>query len=156
MVIDMFRKVLFATDFTPSATNALRYVIKLKEAGTEEVVVIHVVENVTLEAMVESCIWSKEDVKKCEEEIEEKVIAQAKKKMQGIKEELEKHGLKVKTVVKIGKPAINIVDTAKKEGVSIIVLGSHGKSRTEEVLIGSVAENVVRHASHIPVLLVRE
>ncbi len=151
----MFRKVLFATDFTPYALSALRYVIKLKEAGTEEVVVIHVVENVTLEAMVESCIWSKEDVKKCEQEIEETVVSQVKEKLEGIKKELEEHGLRVKTVVKIGKPAVKIVETAKEEGVSLIVIGSHGKSRMEEVLIGSVAENVVRHASNIPVLIVR-
>ncbi len=151
----MFRKVLFATDFTRYSMNALRYVIKLKEAGTEEVVVIHVIENATLEAMVESCIWSKEDVQKCEEEIKEKVISEAQDKLKSVKEELEKHGMKVKIFVKVGKPAVKIVETAREEGVSLIVLGSHGKSRIEDVLIGSVAENVVRHAANIPVLLVR-
>ena len=154
-MIDMFRKVLFATDFTSSALNALKYVIKLKEAGTEEVIVIHVVKNDTIEAMIESCEWSKKDAKKCEEDIEEKVISRAEAKLKNIKKELEKHGLKVKTVVMMGKPAINIVETAKKEGVSIIVLGSHGESRMKEILIGSVAENVVRHASNVPVLVVR-
>ena len=151
----MFRKVLFPTDFTPTSLNALKYVIKLKEAGTEEVIVIHVVKDDIVDAMVESCEWNKEDFKKCEKETEEKVISQTEAKLENIKKELEKHGLKVKTIVKIGKPAINIVETAKKEEVSIIVLSSHGESKIKEVLIGSVAENVVRYASNIPVLVVR-
>jgi hypothetical protein len=40
-----------------------------------------------------------------------------------------------------------------KEKVSIIVLGSHGKSDIAEMLMGSVSENVIRHAK-VPVLII--
>jgi len=48
----MFRKILYPTDFSKDAEKALEYVKKLKEAGTEEVVILHVIDGESLEAMV--------------------------------------------------------------------------------------------------------
>ena len=45
------------------------------------------------------------------------------------------------------------MDMAKKEKVSIVVLGSHGKSDIAELLMGSVSENVIRYAK-VPVLVI--
>jgi nucleotide-binding universal stress UspA family protein len=43
--------------------------------------------------------------------------------------------------------------TATEEKVSIIVVGSHGKSNIGEMLMGSVSENVIRHAK-VPLLVI--
>ncbi|KAA0004995.1 MAG: universal stress protein, partial [Thermoplasmata archaeon] len=60
----------------------------------------------------------------------------------------------VRISVKIGKPFVKIVETAKKEGVSLIVMGSHGRSMVKEMFLGSVAEAVIHHAT-TPVMIVR-
>lgn len=57
-------------------------------------------------------------------------------------------------VVKAKKPvAEEIIDYAKEEDIHLIVMGTHGRSGVRRLLVGSVAEDVVRH-SPCPVLLV--
>jgi glycine betaine transporter len=53
-----------------------------------------------------------------------------------------------------GVPEKEIVDLAEREHVDLIVMGTHGRSGLSRVLLGSVAESVVRHA-HCPVLTVK-
>ncbi len=53
-----------------------------------------------------------------------------------------------------GDPVETILETAKKEGIDLIVLGTHGRRGLTHLLIGSVAEKVVRQAG-CPVLTVR-
>ncbi len=150
----MFRKILYPTDFSAIAGKAMEYVKKLKEAGTEEVVLLHVIEESDLEAMAESCMWKKEDIEKCEKETEKRMRRKARKNLEAIKDELEKVGIETKISVKIGKPFVEITKTAKKEKVSMIVIGSHGRSMVEEMFLGSVAEGVIHHAT-MPVMIIR-
>ncbi|MBO8183528.1 MAG: universal stress protein [Archaeoglobus sp.] len=151
----MFRKVLFPTDFSEFANKALEYVKKLKEAGTEEVVVLHVVEQSYFDAYEEAFAWAGKNIEEETEKLDEKLVEKAKKDMEKIVSQLE--GFRVKEVVKIGNPWEEILKVAESEDVSLIVMGSHGCGRlgcTLEKLIGSTAENVVRHAKK-PVLVVR-
>lgn len=60
----------------------------------------------------------------------------------------------VTTEVGMGRPAHTILDYAEKNEVDHIVLGSHGREGAERVLLGSVAETVLRRAS-VPVTVVR-
>lgn len=55
--------------------------------------------------------------------------------------------------VEAGDPAQKIVEYARREGVDLIVMGTHGRKGLEHVICGSVAENVVR-SSPVPVLTV--
>lgn len=58
------------------------------------------------------------------------------------------------TFATVGKPASEIVNAAKDWPADVIVIGSHGRSGITRVLLGSVAEGVMRHAP-CPVLVVR-
>lgn len=53
-----------------------------------------------------------------------------------------------------GSPDSRIVETAEEIGADLIILGSHGYSRWERLLLGSVSSSVVHHA-HCSVLIVR-
>ncbi|HEV8247699.1 MAG TPA: universal stress protein [Polyangiaceae bacterium] len=53
-----------------------------------------------------------------------------------------------------GSAATKIVEAASAGGYDLLVVGTHGRTGVERVLLGSVAERVVRHAK-IPVLSVR-
>ncbi|WP_435117617.1 universal stress protein [Halolamina sp. C58] len=63
-------------------------------------------------------------------------------------------GREIDTVRVTDRPARAIVDYADEEGVDHIVIGSHGRTGVTRVLLGSVAENVVRRAP-CPVTVVR-
>jgi nucleotide-binding universal stress UspA family protein len=56
--------------------------------------------------------------------------------------------------VRIGQPGMEIIAAAKQHGADLIVMGSHGKSGIERLLVGSVSERVIGH-SHCPVLVVK-
>ena len=58
-------------------------------------------------------------------------------------------------VVRFGRAADEIVAQAKEDKVDLVVMGSHGRSGISHLLVGSVAESVVRHAP-CPVLIVRQ
>ena len=147
----MFKKILYPTDFSEDAKKALEYVKKLKMAGTEDVVILHVMESSHIEAMTTSCEWMEGDTEKCIEKMEERLKKEAKNKLNEIAKEL---SVNTKTVLKIGKPFMEILKTAEEEKVSLIVMGSHGMGKIEELLIGSVTENVIRHTK-VPVLVVK-
>ncbi len=77
-------------------------------------------------------------------------------------EELEKlakkeipDGIRVKTLVKTGKPFIEILETASEENIDLIIIATHGHTGVEHILFGSTAEKVVRKAP-CPVLTIRE
>ncbi len=153
----MFRKVLYPTDFSDPIRITLKYVKKLKEAGSEEVVILHVVEKGIIEAYEEAFAWAGKDVVAETEKLDEKLIEKAKKQMENDVAELEGLGFSVKIEIRIGNPWEEILKVADEEDVSLIVMGAHGCGRLScelEKLIGSTAENVVRH-SKMPVLIVR-
>jgi nucleotide-binding universal stress UspA family protein/mono/diheme cytochrome c family protein len=64
-------------------------------------------------------------------------------------------GHRTTTEVLFGNPATAIVEAADANRIDLIVMGTHGRSALPHVLMGNVAERVVRHA-HCPVLTVRE
>jgi nucleotide-binding universal stress UspA family protein len=59
-----------------------------------------------------------------------------------------------RTVVASNAPALTIVNYAKETGVDLIVMGTHGRGPMAHLVMGSVAERVVRLAG-CPVLVVR-
>ena len=93
-------------------------------------------------------------VEEFENELKNKLIEEAKSKMESIKKELEDVGYKVKDIVVVGVPYKEIVKIAEDEGVDIIIMGSHGKTNLRDILLGSVTENVIKK-SNKPVLVVK-
>lgn len=128
----IFRRVLFPTDFSDCAAEALSYVKEMKAASVHEVVVLHVRD------------------KRKEADDEET----ARNHMERIRSELEFFGFSVASIIADGNPAETIDRVAREQDVSLIVIGSHGRSAAEDVLLGSVSDAVIcRHAK--PVLVVR-
>jgi len=63
-----------------------------------------------------------------------------------VKEAAEKEGIKFEVLTLIGNPSEVIVYTAEKKNVGLIIIGSHGRSGIERLLMGSVTERVIGHA----------
>jgi len=63
-------------------------------------------------------------------------------------------GFHVTTVVRFGEAAEEIIDVAESEAMALVVMATHGRSGFERLVLGSVAEAVLRRL-HIPVMMVR-
>lgn len=145
----MFKKILFPTDFSDVSKKALDYIKRLRDAGTKEVVVLHVIDERETESFSQHA-GRDFDVK----EVEKKRDQYVKEQLKALKGELQESGLKVKVRTERGIPFTEILRVEEEEGVSVTVLGSHGKSLVKEMLLGSVSEKVVRKSSK-PVLVIR-
>lgn len=140
----MFEKILYPTDFSDVSKKALEYLKKLKQAGEQKVIVLHVIE---LDPNIEKVPANIKEVLK--KELEQT----SRNEIEAIAAQLKSAGLDVTVKVEMGSPVKKILEMADEEKVSAIVLGSHGKSNIKEILIGSVSENVIRK-SRVPVLVV--
>ena len=143
----MFKKILYPTDFSEVSKKAINYIKQLKDAGTEEVVVLHVVNEKGVEAIALYASGSFD-------ELLQRVEKQAADEMEKIEADLKESGFKVKLRIEIGTPLTDILKVEEEEGVSAIVIGSHGKSNVKEMLLGSVSEKVIRKSKN-PVLVIR-
>jgi len=146
----MFKKILYPTDFSDVSKKALDYIKQLKGAGTKEVVVLHVIDEREIEHIAHLA-----ELNVSISELEKRREEYAKEEMKAIETELKNSGFKVKTKIEKGVPFRDILKAEEQEkDVSVVVLGSHGKSCVTEMLLGSVSEKVVRKSSK-PVLVVR-
>ena len=143
----MFKKILYPTDFSEVSKKAINYIKRLKEAGTQEVVVLHVLSEKGVEAMALYASGSFD-------ELLQTVEREAADEMKKIEADLTESGFKVKLRIEIGTPLTDILKVEEEEGVSAIVIGSHGKSNVKEMLLGSVSEKVIRKSKN-PVLVIR-
>ncbi|HPA15065.1 MAG TPA: universal stress protein [Desulfobacterales bacterium] len=145
----MFEKILYPTDFSDVAMKAMEFIKRLKDAGAKEVILLHIVDKRTLESMAMS-VYSTQDAMK----IESDMIEGARKEMNPIEKTLKDAGLNVKVIIEKEIPFRGILGVEKRENPSVIIIGSHGKSNIEEMLLGSVSEKVVRKAKK-PVLVIK-
>jgi nucleotide-binding universal stress UspA family protein len=148
------RKVLFCTDFSENSIPARGWALELAKAFQAELNVLHVVNPSPLPGSPPFTDRIPVDMALLQREVE-----------QGVQEQLniiiqecgETSGLDVdnmKPFLRTGSPAEQIVAFAREESVDTIVIGTHGWTGFKALIMGSVAENVVRTAT-CPVLTVR-
>ena len=143
----MFEKILYPTDFSDVSNKALGFIKQLKGAGTKEVLVLHVIDERETERLRHIPETNAEEIEKIHEE-------SVHKEIKAIADELKKSGLEVKTRIDRGIPFREILKVEKEEGISAVVIGSHGKTCISEMLLGSCSEKVIRKSAK-PVLVVR-
>jgi len=143
----MFEKILYPTDFSDVSKKALDYLAQLKDAGTKEIVVLHVIHEREIDAIARYGAGSADT-------IVGKIEKEAWEEGKTIEKKLKQSGFNVKVRIETGIPLREILRVEKQEGVSAIVIGSHGKTNLEEMLLGSVSEKVIRR-SKSPVLVIK-
>jgi nucleotide-binding universal stress UspA family protein len=143
----MFEKILYPTDFSDVAKNALDFIKTLEDADKKVVIVLHVMD---ANIMNFSSRYAPELFLTIEEKIKENIT----KDLSRIKVNLAEKGFTVRTRLERGVPFREILRVEQEEDVSVIVIGSHGVSNVKEMLLGSVSEKVIRKAKK-PVLVIK-
>lgn len=149
----MFEKILYPTDFSDVSKKALAHILGMRQIGVKQVVVLRVIDQKRTEH-IHGISWAGKDVIEFFDNINQQIEQDAFNELKPIKSKLKAAGFEVKLRVERGVPKLRILEVEKEEGVSLIVLGSHGKSNVQEMLLGSVSEHVIRYC-HKPVLVIK-
>ncbi|MBA3005653.1 MAG: universal stress protein [Proteobacteria bacterium] len=159
----LFKKILYATDLSQTAKQAARYALSLAHEYGAELTVINVIPDLVEEMsagmgydLVSHFGREKLSTFYTEglEESRKSVIARIHSVCAEAGSELENCAVEPKVVVKVGHPVEQIVQTAIEGGFDLVVLGTHGHSMIDDLLLGSVARGVVKK-NPMPVLTVR-
>lgn len=142
----MFRKILCPVDFSQFTQDVINYAVDLAKKYGAELHVMHVVPNMTYFTPYESFLTPENLVV-----IEKNIQDEVEKKFTRL---LKHDDVPTKTAIRTGAPFVEIIDYAKTESIDLIVMGTHGHSGLEHILIGNVAEKVVRK-SPCPVMTIR-
>ena len=143
----LIKNVLVATDFSEPSDAALNYGRELARTFTATLHVLHVADNVTFQYGVEGYSTMLP-------ELQQDVEAAARKQLEGLLTEDDRRMLHAEPVVVTAvSKAAAIVDYASRHRMDLIVMGTHGRGAVSHLLMGSVAERVVRTAT-CPVLTV--
>lgn len=140
-----FKHILVATDFASSSERALELAVKLAAKFDAKLTLLHVWE-IPVYPYMDFVLSSAELLRSVEEAAQQRLAAMLS--------ELQKRLPSARSLLKMGVPWEQILATAKEEQADVIVMGTHGRRGVEHVLMGSVAEKVVRLAS-VPVLTAR-
>jgi universal stress protein A len=143
------KRILVPTDFSPDSLHALAYARDLSRAFHAELLLLHVVDQTYLAGAPGLRVANPALAKLLDDQWQI-----AKTHMARLGADLESKGQRLQTLTKRGSPAQVIADAAKRAAADLIVMGTHGRTGLSHVLLGSVAEKVVRTAA-CPVLTVR-
>jgi nucleotide-binding universal stress UspA family protein len=137
----LIKNVLVATDFSEPSDAALRYGREFARTFNATLHVLHVVDNVTLQYGVES-------YGAMLPELQQEIESAARTKLDGLLNEEDRAALHAQPVIVTdAAKAAAIVGYANEHHIDLIVMGTHGRGTVSRLLMGSVAERVVRTAT---------
>ncbi len=143
-----FKGIAVATDGSKFSATAASEAIGLARRNGSQLTVISVVPSELMTPMDANFTLTQR------EHMAEKEMYEAEKNARAVKDAAQKEGVAVKAFVISGKPADAIIETARERNADLIVVGSHGRTGLEKLLMGSVAERVIVLAA-CPVLVVK-
>jgi nucleotide-binding universal stress UspA family protein len=141
----MFTKILVAVDGSVISDKALQTAVDVARSVKATVHVIYIVETGFFSALPMDNTW--EMMYSLLEKEGKEALAKARQYAHG-------NGVEAITHLKQGHAGNEILRAAQDVGADLIVLGSHGKSRVDRILIGSVSSFVVTH-SPVTTMVVR-
>jgi nucleotide-binding universal stress UspA family protein len=142
------KHVFVPTDFSETSDVALRYGKAFAEAFGATLHVVHVIEEPYGQP------WAVEAYGFSLAALQDEWIKEAETRMATVLSDAERDSLKAVTTTVLGHPVMEILRYAKDNGINLVVMGTHGRGPLGHVVMGSVAERVVRKAP-CPVLTVR-
>lgn len=135
-----FKKILVPVDFSPHADAALATALDVAKHYDASITLVHVFEPVSLAMPEGSGFYASGQISDAMRETE-KALTRAREDASA------RAGKPVEAVQRTGSPPHEIVDFARSRSFDLIVVGTHGRTGLAHMLIGSVAERVVRAAT---------
>jgi nucleotide-binding universal stress UspA family protein len=130
------KRILIAHDGSKSSDKALKRGLEIAERFDSAVTVMTVIPSLYLTELMET---DREKILRTLSEDAEKTMAKIKAGPRNIRS--------LKTVIKQGSPADEILKAAERMKADIIVTGSHGRHGAQKFLLGSVSSKIIDHAA---------
>ncbi|MFV0387192.1 MAG: universal stress protein [Pyrinomonadaceae bacterium] len=144
--------VIFSTDGSKQSAAAMRVFDKLKLDDSDEITILSVVDMVVPASYTYGYMPDTSDIENAARAHASKVVENA---LDEISKKYSEVSPAIRTEIQFGSPEVRIVEKAEEIDADLIVMGSHGYSAWERLLLGSVSDSVVRHAP-CSVLVVRK
>ena len=137
--------VMVPVDFSKESILAAKFAASMAEEYKTRLYVVHVMEPIhpSLRGHIADF-----------EGFQENMMAQAKEDLENVIPKSIKERVPVETILEVGNATYVIVEKAKELGVDVLVIATHGRTGLAHVMLGSVAEKVIRHAP-CPVFVIR-
>jgi nucleotide-binding universal stress UspA family protein len=142
-------RILVPTDFSAASEAALEYAVTLADRFGASLHLLHVVEDPFVGGAFGSELYITSVPA-----MRAHLVDEAAQRLCRILGQEDRERLKATSEVRVGAPAAAIREAAHVQHCDLVVMGTHGRSGMAHLLLGSVAEKVVRHAP-CPVLTVR-
>ncbi len=143
----MFKKILVPIDFSEYTDDILAYAREIAQKFGSSIHLMHIIPNMDYFTPYESFIAAENMVT-----VQKGIEGEVAKDMEEVAGKLA--GIATTSAVRTGVAFVEIIDYVRSEGIDLIIMGTHGRGGLEHILIGSVAEKVVRKAP-CPVLTIR-
>jgi len=141
------KKILVPIDFSSHSKHALQHALAYAKQFTAELILIYVVEPTIYPADLS---FGQVAFPNFEKDLRNR----GKEELDSLAQSVIGKAAKSKTLIRTGKPFLEILSVAEEEEVDLIIIATHGHTGVEHLLFGSTAEKVVRKAT-CPVLVVR-
>ena len=135
--------IIVPVDFLKNADKLVDYSVKMAEKLSVAIHFIHVVASPAGDAMIGAPFAA---------EYEGKMLSDAQERMANLLKDNSERCPSCTGEVVLGEPVETIVETAQEKGADMIIISTHGAKGLEKILLGSVAERVLKRA-HCPVLI---
>ncbi len=147
MSSNIYRKIMVATDGSEHVRKAIATAIEIAKMSGAKLYAVYVMANDEFSVSYPKNV-----------ELETTLVNYLKNEGKEATTYVENSGkaesVEVESVILEGSPAHELVNFAEENDIDLIVMGTHGKNAIERFLLGSIAENVVRHSKKA-VLVVR-
>ncbi|OPY91304.1 MAG: Universal stress protein family protein [Syntrophus sp. PtaU1.Bin208] len=144
----MYKKILVPLDGSELCANALEPAEELARLAGAEIILYHVVPHATIYTDKEGSFCDFCEPDQSQQSVVEKYLSRKR-------DDLQAKGVKASFAIEMGEnPARKIVDFAKRNLISLIVLTTHGRSGFTHLFMGSVAEKVAREGSEYSSVLI--
>ena len=148
-IVAMTRRILVPVDFSNPSLRALDYAVEFGRTLQAELLLLHVVEPIDY-SLVGDPYGVGFDASIVYQELERV----GREQLSRLAARLRARRVAVRTLLGVGPAHRVIVDTAKKQRADVVIMSTHGRTGLPHLVMGSVAERVVRNAA-CPVLTVR-
>lgn len=144
--MSLFKRILCPIDLSDISSSIVPYVKSLaKKYGSE----VHLLFVARLFKYYENIYVPAVSIRSFEDDL----CKGAKKRLEEFVQEHFKDLPSVRAEVITGDPSLEIIRYVEREGIDLVVIGTHGRKGLDHIVFGSVAEHVVKHAP-IPVMSV--
>lgn len=141
----MYERILVPTDGSAGVERAIEQAVALASVHGATIHAVFVVNTASFASLPMETSW---------EGVSDMLREDGEEALERVREIANRHDVPVETALIEGTPSKEVVRYATEEGCDLIVMGTHGRGGIDRLLLGSVAERVVR-GSPVPVLTVR-